>query len=225
MKTTISKTTLPLAFTAFAVCVSPPIASAALAIASGNGSFETNGADTSNDFFDNVGLYELVTVGGTIPGWTFNTPGGPGRWFMEDGCGFGLASNGSAFINLSNAIAGYTASSTISGLDIGQSYTLTFDASLRKSVSAGSFTAELDLTTPLLVTISAADLPANAGLSNYEQQTITFIATNTTHTLTLDSANSPGDGFIVDNFAVIPEPSAALLGGLGLLALLRRRSK
>ena len=28
---------------------------------------------------------------------------------------------------------------------------------------------------------------------------------------------------MVDNFSVVPEPSAALLGGLGMLALLRRR--
>ena len=32
-----------------------------------------------------------------------------------------------------------------------------------------------------------------------------------------------GPTFTVDNISVVPEPSAALLGGLGMLALLRRR--
>ena len=176
-----------------------------------NGSFETNGADTSNDFSDNVGLYELDTVGSTIPGWTFNTPGGTGRWFMQSGCGFGEAADGTAFLNLSNALAGYTASCTLGGLTVGQSYTLTFDASLRKNVSAGALTATIDLTSPLLVTIHAADLPANAGLSNYEQQSITFSATAASHTLTLDSANASGNGFLVDHFAILPAaPPGAL---------------
>lgn len=32
-----------------------------------------------------------------------------------------------------------------------------------------------------------------------------------------------GNGLIFDNISIVPEPSAALLGGLGMLALLRRR--
>jgi hypothetical protein len=39
----------------------------------------------------------------------------------------------------------------------------------------------------------------------------------------VEDANNRGERMIWDNVALIPEPSAALLGGLGLLALLRRR--
>ncbi|MCX6877749.1 MAG: autotransporter-associated beta strand repeat-containing protein [Verrucomicrobia bacterium] len=199
------KPTIPLA--ALAVMALIHSTSAAIGIADGNGSFETNGADLTNDFFDNVGLYELDTVGGTIPGWTFDTPGaGTGRWFMQNGCGYGLASDGTAFLNLSNALAGYTATCTISGLDIGQRYILTFEASLRQNVTAGSFSVALDLASPLVVTINAADLPANPGLANYAPQAIPFTATNTSHILTVDSANASGAGVLVDNFAVIPAP-------------------
>ena len=184
-------------------CAIWPVAASAQSLL--NGSFETNGANLTNNFSDNAGLYELHTVGGTIPGWTFSTPGaGTGRWFMQNGCGFGLASDGTAFLNLSNAIAGYTASSTMSGLTVGQSYTVTFDASRRQNVTAGSFTVALDLASPLVVTINAADLPANPGLANYAPQAISFTATSTSHILTLDSANASGDGFLVDHFAIIP---------------------
>ncbi|MCX6877748.1 MAG: DUF5703 domain-containing protein [Verrucomicrobia bacterium] len=194
---------------ALACAILPVVASAQSLL---NGSFETNGANLTNDFSDNVGLYELDTVGGTIPGWTFNTPGaGTGRWFMQNGCGFGLASDGTAFLNLSNALAGYTASCTITGLIVGQSYTITFDASRRQNVTAGSFTVALDLTPPVTTTINAADLPANPGLANYAPQAISFTATSTSHTLTLDSANASGNGFLVDHFAIIPAaPPGAL---------------
>jgi hypothetical protein len=196
------KTTIPLAALAVMALIHPT--SAAMVIADGNGSFETNGANRTNHFSGNAGLYELDTVGGAIPGWTFNTPGaGTGRWFMQNGCGFGEASDGTAFLNLSNALACYTASCTMSGLAIGQRYTVTFDASRRQNETAGSFSVALDLDSQLVVTINAADLPASPGLANYAPQAISFTATNTSHILTLDSKNASGSGFLVDNFAQI----------------------
>lgn len=39
----------------------------------------------------------------------------------------------------------------------------------------------------------------------------------------VNASNTAGTSFKFDNVSVVPEPSAALLGGLGLLALLRRR--
>jgi hypothetical protein len=52
----------------------------AVAIAGGNGSFETNTA--SNPGFAGInGLWTLDSI--TVSGWTFSTGTGDGRWFMQ----------------------------------------------------------------------------------------------------------------------------------------------
>ena len=84
----------------------------------------------------------------------------------------------------------------------------------------------MDTTVPTTLTVTEASLPAIvSGFSNYVKQTLSFTATATTHTFTVSNSGSgsDGSGFLVDNFTVVPEPSAALLGSLGMLALLRRR--
>jgi len=62
----------------------------------------------------------------------------------------------------------------------------------------------------------AHDLPDLCGLK-LEERPFTFSGGSGTHVINNGTANY---GF---NFTVVPEPATALLGSLGMLALLRRR--
>lgn len=197
----------------------------AAVIAGGNGSFETN-------TFTNPGIYGInnlwETTAGSVSGWTLS---GTGRWFMKDDAArSGAPQDGNSYVNLSlGELGGYgfSMSTAITGLTIGNNYAVEFYASERDGITAGtSFSASVDTTVPATLTVTEASLPTVvSGLSNYVKQTLTFTATATSHTFTLSNTGTgaTGNGFLVDNVSVIPEPSAALIGGLGMLALLRRR--
>ena len=199
----------------------------AAVIAGGNGSFETN-TYTNPGFFSINGLWE--TTAGSASGWTFS---GTGRWFMQTdngGNNFGAPQDGDYYVNIAlGELGGYafSMSAAVTGLTVGNNYSIEFYASERSGITAGtSFTTSVDTTVPTTLTVTEASLPAIvSGFSNYVKQTLSFTATATTHTFTVSNSRSgsDGSGFLVDNFTVVPEPSAALLGSLGMLALLRRR--
>lgn len=120
-------------------------------------------------------------------------------------------------------------STALTGLTIGNSYAVEFYASERVGITAGtSFLTGVDTTVATTLTVTEASLPSvTTGNSNYVKQSLNFIATSGTHTFTLSNSGSGsnGNGFLVDNFTVIPEPSTALLGGLGILVMILRRRR
>ena len=102
-------------------------------------------------------------------------------------------------VSVSGLSSGYTLVLTQLGLG---NYTINTDNSVTYNSAATTFTN----TTTASPTFSATGVTATAG-----------------HWFTL--AQTAGDGIRMDTltFDIVPEPSTALLGGLGLLALLRRR--
>ena len=172
-------------------------------IAGGNGSFEAN-TFTNPGFASITDLWE--TTAGTASGWTFS---GTGRWFMKNsGDNTGAPYDGTSFLNLALGEYGgygFSASTAITGLTVGKSYAVEFFASERVGSTAGtSFSASVNTTVPTNLTVTEASLPAvTTGLANYVKQTLTFVATATSHTFTVSNAGTGSSaGFLVDDFSV-----------------------
>lgn len=206
---------------AFAALAFVGPASAAI-ISGGNGSFET--VTTGTAIHPNAWRVDQVT----ITGWTYTArtivdPVNGATWFMG-GSDYGTASDGNYQLNLLSAGTSYFLSTPITGLTVGASYTVNFDARLRDNSGAGNFDVVVNTTVPT----GGFDITPTS--TTWAQQSFTFTANATSHTLSIanydyatEAATATGAGLMVDNFSVIPEPSAALLGGLGMLVLLRRR--
>lgn len=194
----------------------------AAVIAGGNGSFET--VTIGTEIYPNAWRVDQVT----ITGWTYTERGivdevNGATWFMG-GSDYGTASDGNYQLNLISAGTSYFLSTAITGLTVGASYTVNFDARLRDNSGGGNFDVVVNTTVPT----GGFDITPTS--TTWAQQSITFTAEATSHTLSIanynyadEAATATGTGLMVDNFSVIPEPSAALLGSLGMLALLRRR--
>lgn len=173
---------------------------------------------------------------GSVPGWTkigsnlfgqgvgveanANHPGSPTELWAF----FQTDQTGTAGI--------YRSTGTV-GLD-GQTVTLTFDLGGNSggNLYTGAFTASIWDGNPTAGgTQLSSVVPANpaAGAINVGNLSYTFIGDTTGDLYVQLNAGTTGTGngfrqAIADNVLVtIPEPSAALLGGLGALALLRRR--
>jgi hypothetical protein len=206
-------------------------ATAAITIAGGNGSFETNTRGTATfteTWYLNpqAGSGIHATQWSSITGWTLTAPGGgtansATAWLMTGNTFGGSASDGNYHINVEGG-PNWWLSTSISGLTVGNNYTVFFDAKQR-SGGSGNFDVFVNTTVP---TGGFNITPT----SSWAQQSFTFTAQLTSHTLTISNVDHStyvetlvNNGVMVDNFSVVPEPSAALLGGLGLLALLRRR--
>lgn len=194
---------------------------AAVTIAGGNGSFETTTAPTNEALnWWNWGLEDF-----TINGWTVTKPDGfstfnpateNAPWLSNGLTGMGTASNGQFFVNVEGGVK-WLLSAPITGLTVGNTYTVYFDTRIRSGGGAGDFDVSVNTTVP----VGGFDIKPTT--TDWIQQSFTFVANSTSHTLTISNQDTSGVGFMVDNFSVVPEPSAALLGGLGMLALLRRR--
>jgi hypothetical protein len=195
-------------------------ASAAIVIAGGNGDFEST--TIANQTFIAAGLYQGGLT--TLDGWTFS--GGTNstyRWlFIDTDPGPG-ASNpygpmlGTYSLNLTQANANFAnvATTSVTGLVGGGTYTLSFDTAVR-SGGGGTITVKVDGST-------VGTFDGSVGTS-YVTQSYSFTAAGPSATVAFEYGTTVNNnGYMLDNVTVIPEPSAALLGGLGLLALLRRR--
>lgn len=190
---------------------------AAIVVAGGNGNFESTLVDDMTYFGPENGIYN----GGftSVEGWTFS--GGTNStfmWLFTTPNPYGPVL-GTYSLNLTQGNADFAnvATTTVTGLTVGQNYTLSFDTAVRSGTPGSpSMTVKVDGST--LDTITTA-----VGTS-YVTKSYSFTAAGPSATLEFDYAGTVNTwGFMLDNVNVVPEPSAALLGGLGLLALLRRR--
>ncbi len=193
----------------------------------------------NGDFEQDTALFTVwpgyVDGGGVNPsnisGWTGEggrginpvVPNGPGDAPFRDN---GTNATSIAFLQGNSSI-----SQSLSGFSVGVIYVVSLDFNSRNC--CGAFpSAELVIDDTVLA--SSADLfPAPGvippvGDNPWYHADVPFMATSDTHVLTIRSIVPEGDAtLLVDNISVtqIPEPvSLSLLaGGLGLLALRRRR--
>ena len=190
-------------------------ASAAIVIAGGNGDFESTNVSDMTYYGPANGIYDGPFT--SVEGWTFS--GGSGsnfRWLFDNTTPFGPV-DGTYALNLTQANGTFAnvATTSVTGLVNGEEYTLSFDTAAR-SGAFGTITVDVDGT-------QVGSFNQTVGTS-YVTQSYTFTATGPTATVAFNyGATLNGNGYMLDNVTVIPEPSTALLGGLGLLALLRRR--
>lgn len=191
-------------------------AGAAIVVAGGNGNFESTIVTDMNYYGDGNGIYDGGLT--SVEGWTFS--GGSNntfRWLFNNLSPYGPVV-GTYALNLTqaNALFANVATTTVSGLTVGQNYTLSFDTAVRSGVSSASITVKVDGTTLDTINQSVG--------TTYVTKSYSFTAAGPTATLAFEYGNTVDtDGFMLDNVNVVPEPRAVLLGGLGMLALLRRR--
>lgn len=163
-----------------------------------NGSFEADG---------------VLAASSTLTGWTVDYGNID---VVPSLVGGSNPTDGQYLIDL-EGISAAQITQVVSGLVMGNSYTLSFD------VGANTTNTELGLTLSGAATLSEI-IPANIGPLVTEVRT--FVANSTTLTLSFtDVAGTGGNaGPALDNISLVPASSpAALLGLGGLLAARRRR--
>lgn len=183
------------------------------------------------------GDFELaVPQNGTGNGWT-SSGVDFGGWSGSNG-----NPGGHMLLNL-NGVANRdpTVQQTVSGLTIGQQYTLSFDYALHVSISPNGSTFGVFLDTQVdpsaLDNSKAIFLGENLSFT-YVTETVNFVATSTTHELffsaELDNRTNGGIGnsdvsYRLDNVTLnastVPEPSSAFALGLPIAMLIARRRR
>ena len=229
---------------ASALALFTPSAFAALAIT--NGDFETGGGDNVNDV---TGWFDYSTGGFWEGAWQTNnggiTPNGTNVVVISS---FGATSDPFSGQYLYQGIGTADGASSVTiGFDFGApnddpgGRTLGMTVGIYAYDGVGTFAAGDG------VSIYAASQTAGSGVtllsSNSDTQLVTTgvdgLIGSYEVTLGLSGAGAQqlflgfnnyapvgGDSWpVLDNIAIVPEPSAALLGGLGVLGLLRRRRR
>lgn len=181
----------------------------------------------------------------TVPGYSFEDPAlppspgylttNPTGWVRSGNAGVQLYTAMLPFTNPTGLQAAWisqnaslTSAASLATITIGETYTLKVDAGSRSNYVSNNCTISLiDSLGATLATTGVLDL---ADTDTMFEQTVVFTATaghpsiGNGLKIRLTNGNT-GNQTIYDNVRldVIPEPSAVLLGGLGALALLRRR--
>lgn len=194
---------------------------AAGAVTITNGSFETPGHMTA-------GFQALADGSTAIDGWVVG--GGGVDWV---GTGW-AASNGSFSLDLAGGTAG-SISQTLTGFVVGQTYTITFDL-------AANPTAFPPMPNGVTVSVGSSSgsfgvFPGAPGGIGWTNNAFTFVAGATSDVLTFAAGNDTPEGPALDNVQIVvqtpppmgdvplPAGGVLMLGGVGALALLRRRRR
>jgi choice-of-anchor C domain-containing protein len=192
-------------------------AQSAYAVTITNGSFETGSI--------NPGSFTFLSSGSTvIDGWTVGGAGG------VDYIGtYWTSSAGSRSVDLSGGGIG-SVSQQLTGMTVGQEYTISFD--LAGNPAGGPTVKGLEVSVDAMGGGLFTFNTTGGTLSNmgWITQTVTFIATASTATLTFLSQNNTSFGPALDNvsIAATPIPGALLLfgsalGGMGFLGYRRKK--
>lgn len=171
-----------------------------------------------------TGNYNITTNTGNISGQNFfgaygtpvNSAGG------SIGTDYGSALNTGVYVN-GTATGVYT----FSGLTVGNEYSLQlWFNDVRANATTGSATIDSGTGTPSVILLTDDEgLDGAGGRGALSQYTIgTFTADAASQSFRVNETTSLGGATLnMLQLRQVPEPGSALLGGLGLLALLRRR--
>ena len=191
------------------------LASAAGAVTIVNGDFE------SGPTVGGAGYTTLSAGSSALPGWTI---GGDSIDYIGS---YWTAESGTHSLDMSGNAPG-SISQTVTGLTVGQSYTVTFY--LSGNPAGGDPNKELELQAPgitgyyFIVGANEFTLP---GITWYKEDLI-FQAVSSTANLTFTSLENSAYGPALDNVTIsVPELTtwALMIGGLGLVGYsLRRRA-
>lgn len=172
-----------------------------------------------------------------------NTSAVPSSLILNPGNGGSAWNGGYGFWSYSNPTSGNvvaidgdpqystTLSQTITGLSVGNKYVLTFwQAAAQQSGLNGATTEQWKVSFGAQSFTSTLMNNANHGFVAWNQQTMTFVATATTQTLSFLSLGTPGGQPPVSllnsvSMVDIPEPGSLGLMTLGLGALFARRRR
>ncbi|KXK11850.1 MAG: hypothetical protein UZ18_ATM001002199 [Armatimonadetes bacterium OLB18] len=178
------------------------------------------------------GDFEALSIGNSVPG----TPKVEGGWIFENYCGVETNGNPGKSSRLeSNGSTSFdpTASQTVSGLQIGETYTIAWDWKLRVNYSGSgtgrSFGVFLDDQT-----YAGALFFGERLVATYVRSSVSFTATSTSHTVIfageLDNRTNGGAGntdvsYNLDNveLSAVPEPTSLIGLAWGALALRFRK--
>jgi Protein of unknown function (DUF642)/PEP-CTERM motif len=166
------------------------------------------------------------------PGWTHTGDAGDGLlWHAGPVCcggtSTGKAGDGNQWVTLGGGISASGSSAwsqTISGLNIGQSYVISFMMAAEANFETGGRSLDVSLTsgssTPSQ-TFTAT--PVSAFWQSWESKEYTFVPTATSATLQFSVTNATDDvGLDNVSIAAAPEPASLLLLGSGLIVLAGR---
>ena len=215
-------------------------ATAALAqVANGTaGNLVVNG---SMQFNEAVSQGSDNTVGASphaLAGWTFvNTDPTAEYW---DSFQSQASADGGSYLGIQDLdtfkprVNAQGITQTITGLQVGATYELTF-LSMSNHDSAAGATQDWDVSFGTQSQASVATLPNADQTGNWVQSTMTFQATSASQALTFIAQYMPGsnpemlnlDGVVLEKVSSVPEPSswALLLAGLGVATLVARRRR
>jgi hypothetical protein len=210
-----------------------------------NGSFELSsngngqpGFNTTLTGWTSTG-YNFVYASGTAD--TTGAVGNAGTvklWGPGTGSANGLTASspdGGNFIAADGAYQVGAISQTLTGLTVGQAYTVSFWwAGAQQSGFTGATTEQWNVSFGGTTQSTPAIDNANHGFTGWVQQTFTFIADNTTDTLSFLAVGTPTGKppfSLLDGVSVnpVPEPSTVVLMGIGLVGVgvvrMRRRAR
>lgn len=197
----------------------------------------TNGPDSTNPSFI------------TVEGWS---RGGPNTWVqglsgstilhgpaVGVNNGLGPSPDGGNYLAVDGASSfRSSASQTITGLDVGHTYRLSFYAGAGQQVGVpvADLTDHFDVTFGGRTKSSATYTTSDFGFSGWHPETLDFVADTSTQVLSFLAVGSPNlppymvlDGVSLVDVAAVPEPSSLILAGSAALSLalayLRRRAR